>query len=80
LKYYNLMIQHALHGSLFLSVAKYYYKIWETPSIKSDPDGKGKEMLQNIVYHVVLAPHDNEQSDMLHRLYIDPALPKLELH
>ena len=38
------------------------------------------QALEHIVYYIVLAPHDNEQSDMLHRLYNDPALPKLELH
>jgi 26S proteasome regulatory subunit N5 len=31
------------------------------------------------VYYVVLAPHDNEQSDMLHRIFNDPALAKLDL-
>jgi 26S proteasome regulatory subunit N5 len=36
--------------------------------------------LEYIVYYVVLAPHDNEQSDMLHHLFVDPALAKLELH
>ena len=40
----------------------------------------GSQALEHIVYYVVLAPHDNEQSDMLHRLYNDPALLKLELH
>ena len=40
----------------------------------------GYQALEHIIYYVVLAPHDNEQSDMLHRLYNDPALPKLELH
>lgn len=39
-----------------------------------------RQALEHIVYYVVLAPHDNEQSDMLHRLFADPALPKLELH
>jgi hypothetical protein len=37
------------------------------------------QTLENIVYYVILAPHNNEQSDMLHRLYNDPALEKLEL-
>ena len=41
---------------------------------------RNTQALEHIVYYVVLAPHDNEQSDMLHRLYNDPALPKLELH
>ncbi len=39
-----------------------------------------RQALEHIVYYIVLAPHDNEQSDMLHRLFSDPALPKLELH
>ena len=38
------------------------------------------QALEHIVYYVVLAPHTNEQSDMLNRLFIDPALVKLELH
>ncbi|KAF9477529.1 26S proteasome non-ATPase regulatory subunit 12 [Pholiota conissans] len=80
LKYYDLMIQHALHHDSYLDVAKYYYKIWETPSIKEDVSDKGKTALEHIVYYIVLAPHNNEQSDMLHHLFNDPALVKLELH
>lgn len=99
LKFYDLMIQYALHQTAYLDVAKHYYKIWETPSIKGDEAGKGRQVcdhcfevricvnqrgdfkaLEYIVYYVVLAPHDNEQSDMLHHLFIDPALTKLELH
>ncbi|KAJ7878648.1 PCI domain-containing protein [Mycena leptocephala] len=80
LKYYDLMIQHALHGSAYLDVAKYYYKVWETPSIKEDQTDQGKAALEHIVYYIVLASHSNEQSDMLHHLFVDPALAKLELH
>jgi 26S proteasome regulatory subunit N5 len=42
LKYYDLMIQHALNASAYLDCAKYYYKVWETPSIKEDVEYKGK--------------------------------------
>lgn len=42
LKYYELMIQHALKNDAYLDVTKYYYKVWETPSIKEDENGKGK--------------------------------------
>jgi len=42
LKYYDLMIQHALHHDSYLDIAKYYYKVWETPSIKEDTTNKGK--------------------------------------
>ncbi|KAF8516535.1 26S proteasome non-ATPase regulatory subunit 12 [Hysterangium stoloniferum] len=80
LKYYELMIQYALHQAAYLDVAKHYYKIWETPSIKEDEAGKGRQALEYIVYYVILAPYDNEQSDMLHHLFVDPALLKMELH
>lgn len=79
-KYYDLMIQHALNAASYLDAAKYYHKIWETPSVKDDVAGKGKEALENVIYFVVLAPQTNEQSDMLNRLFIDPALAKLQLH
>jgi hypothetical protein len=36
------MIQHALHGSSYLDCAKFYHKVWETPSIKADTADKGK--------------------------------------
>lgn len=33
-----------------------------------------------ITYFIVLAPHDNEQSDMVHKLAIKPEIEKLALH
>ncbi|KAM6498474.1 PCI domain containing protein [Amanita muscaria] len=80
LKYYDLMVQHALHYNSYLDVAKYYYKVWETPSVKSDVNDKGRAALEHIVYYIILAPHNNEQSDMLHHLFVDPPLARLELH
>ncbi|KAI0706150.1 PCI-domain-containing protein [Cytidiella melzeri] len=80
LRYYDMMIQYALQHSEYLDATKHYYKIWETPTIKAEETGRGREALEHIVYYIVLAPHDNEQSDMLHRLSIDPALVKLDLH
>ena len=44
LKFYDLMIQYALHQTAYLDVAKHYYKIWETPSIKGDEAGKGRQV------------------------------------
>ncbi|CAE6470744.1 unnamed protein product [Rhizoctonia solani] len=79
LKYYDLMIQFALHNASYLDAAKHYYKVWETPSIKAETDGRGRTTLEHIIYYVILASHSNEQSDMLHRLYNDPELAKLEL-
>lgn len=42
LTYYDMLIQHALHSDAYLDVAKYYHKIWETPSVKEDEAGKGR--------------------------------------
>ncbi len=39
-----MMIQYALYQSAYLDAAKYYYKVWETPSIKEDVDGRGREV------------------------------------
>jgi len=33
-----------------------------------------------ITYFIVLAPHDNEQSDMVHKLALKPEIEKLALH
>ncbi|KAG8759146.1 hypothetical protein FRC12_009835 [Ceratobasidium sp. 428] len=79
LKFYDLMIQYALHHASYLDAAKHYYKVWETPSIKAETEGRGKATLEHIIYYIVLASHNNEQSDMLHRLYNDPELAKLDL-
>ena len=42
LKFYDLMIQHALHDDTYLDAAKYYEKVWQTPSIKEDVNAKGR--------------------------------------
>lgn len=92
------MIQYALHESAYLEAAKYYHEIWETPTVKVDAAGKGREVcrgpaaihksfdksilqaLEHVVYYIILAPHSNEQSDMLHRVSRYAELSKLELH
>ena len=44
LKYYDMMIQYALQHSAYLDATKYYYKVWETPSIKAETTGRGREV------------------------------------
>ena len=36
LRYYELMIQYALHDGQYLNVCKYYRSVYDTPSIKAD--------------------------------------------
>jgi 26S proteasome regulatory subunit N5 len=57
LKYYDLMIQHALHRGEYLDVAKHYYKVWETPSIMEDKSDKGKAVRIILVLYSLLSPN-----------------------
>lgn len=70
------MIQHALHEGSYLAVAKYYWQVYETPSVQN---GEWKGVLENIVLFTTLSPFDNEQSDMIHRLYSESNLSQLPL-
>lgn len=38
------------------------------------------QVIENIVTYVTLAEYNNEQSDMLHKLYADPALEKAPIY
>ncbi|KAI8080328.1 PCI domain-containing protein, partial [Thamnidium elegans] len=76
LRFYNLMIQHALHEEQYLNVHKFYKQIYDSESIKED-ETKWKPVLQNAVLFVILSPFDNEQSDYLHKIYQDPRLAQI---
>lgn len=76
LRFYDLMIQHALHEDQYLNVHKFYKQIYDSESIQED-EAKWKEALQNAVLFVVLAPYDNEQSDLLNRIYQDAKLAQI---
>ncbi|GAA5811776.1 hypothetical protein MFLAVUS_005219 [Mucor flavus] len=76
LRFYNLMIQHALHEEQYLNVHKFYMHIYNSESIKED-ETKWKPVLQNAVLFVILSPFDNEQSDYLHKIYQDVRLAQI---
>ena len=50
LQFYDMMVQYGLHHHAYLDVAKYYHKVWETPSIKEDVTGKGKTVSFDLPY------------------------------
>ncbi|KAL1914983.1 uncharacterized protein VTP21DRAFT_7688 [Calcarisporiella thermophila] len=79
LRYYELMIYYALHENQYLNACKYYREVYNTPSVLDDEE-KWKEILQNVVLFVVLSPFDNEQHDLIHRIYEDERLSALPLH
>jgi 26S proteasome regulatory subunit N5 len=47
------MVHHALRNNAYLDVAKYYHKVWETPSIKEDENDKGKAV-SFLVLHITI--------------------------
>jgi len=75
-KFNTLMVKYHSNERNHLEIAKCYHQIYNTPSIKADPAEWSKQ-LKVIVLYIVLAEHNNEQSDFLNRLYIDPNLNKL---
>lgn len=53
LQFYDMMVQYGLHSHAYLDVAKYYHKVWETPSIKEDVTGKGKTVSSDLPYRPI---------------------------
>jgi len=91
LKYYRLMIQLDMHEGSFMKVCRHYLAIYRT----EDPKDEEQELteaqkeekksgalasLQQVVLYLVLAPHDNEQHDMLHRIKTEPLLRQAPLY
>lgn len=79
LKYYELLIRIGLYEDNYLEVCKYYIAVYNTPSIMED-EFKWKDVLQNIVYFIIISPYSNEKSDLLHHTLSDPRLPSLPVH
>ncbi|KAI9904190.1 hypothetical protein N3K66_000719 [Trichothecium roseum] len=70
LRYYEQQIMLAKHEDKYLEVCKNYRQVLDTEAVEEDPS-KLHPVLQRIIYFVILAPHDNEQHDLLHRIYKD---------
>lgn len=79
LRYYELLVKISLHNSQFLEVCQHYRAIYDTPRVVQD-DAKWKDALENIVYFITLAPYDNLQSDLIHKIAADSRLPSLPVH
>ncbi|GAA5986443.1 hypothetical protein JCM11641_001002 [Rhodosporidiobolus odoratus] len=77
LRYFSLMILYSLYMKNHLDVAKHYRSVLDTSSISENSD-QASAVLRNIVYFLVLAPYDNEQSDLLNRVYQDDKLKEMK--
>jgi len=76
LKYYKLMIELGEHDSLYLDICRHYRAIQATPVIVADEE-KCHAALKNAILYLILAPYDNHQSDLTHRILEDEALQKI---
>ncbi|GFR65657.1 26S proteasome non-ATPase regulatory subunit 12 [Elysia marginata] len=79
LKFYQLMIELDQHEGSYLAICKHYMAIYNTEQIQKDKD-KMKDALRCVVLYLVLAPFDNEQSDLLHRVSTDKNLEEIEFY
>ncbi|TQW00631.1 hypothetical protein V2A60_001697 [Cordyceps javanica] len=70
LRYYEQQIMLAKHDDKYLEVCKNYRQVLDTEAVEIDP-AKLHPVLQRIIYFVILAPYDNEQHDLLHRIHKD---------
>lgn len=76
--YYDYMIKISLHDHKYLDVAQHYLHVYDTPSVVADA-AQWKPVLTHIVYYLVLAPFDNLESDLLHKINLDHKLQTLPL-
>ena len=70
LRFYEQQILLSKHEDKYLEVCKHYRQVLDTEAVEEDPD-KLRAVLQRIIYFILLAPYDNEQSDLLHRIAQD---------
>lgn len=76
LKYYQLMIELDLHEKNYLNVCQHYKHSYETPRIQRD-EQQMKSFLKHVVLYLTLSPFNNEQSDLLHRIFLDKNLDEI---
>jgi 26S proteasome regulatory subunit N5 len=70
LRFYEQQITLAKHDDKYLEVCKHYRQVLDTEAVENNPE-QLKAALQRVIYFVLLAPYDNEQSDLLHRVAQD---------
>lgn len=71
LRFYEQQIILAKHEDKYLEVCKHYRQVLDTESVEQNPE-QLHAVLQRVIYFVLLAPYDNEQSDLIHRIQSDP--------
>ena len=76
LKYYNLMVKYYTHKKEWIEVCKCYLEIYNSKTVQQD-EKQWIEALKSVIVYVLLASHDNEQSDLSNRVNTFKNLEKL---
>jgi 26S proteasome regulatory subunit N5 len=76
LKYYEQQITLAKQEDKYLEVCKHYRQVLDTESVEENPE-QLRAVLQRVIYFILLAPYDNEQSDLLHRIQQDSRISQV---
>lgn len=76
LKYYRLMMELDQHEGSYLATCKHYRAVLNTPSIQENTTER-QNAAKAVVIFLILAPHDNEQVDLTHRVLADKGLEEI---
>lgn len=73
------MMEMDQHEGSYLATCKHYRAVLSTPTIQNDQNER-QSVSRCIVIYLILAPHDNEQADLTHRVLQDKALDEISLY
>jgi 26S proteasome regulatory subunit N5 len=76
IKFYELMIKLHAFESKYLEICKSYHAMYNTPKVQTD-EAQWSKYLELMVAFICLAPHDNEQADLMNRISADKNLEKV---
>jgi len=76
LRFYEQMIRYHSHDNNYLEICRCYHSIYDTPNVKAVKDSWIPTLKLEVLF-VLLAPHTNEQKDLLHRIGEDKNLEEL---
>ncbi|KAK5136151.1 hypothetical protein LTR08_003988 [Meristemomyces frigidus] len=76
LRFYEQQITLAKHDDAYLEACKHYRSVLDTAAVEAQPE-QLRAALQRVVFFALLAPHDNEQHDLLHRIALDARIASL---
>ena len=78
LRYYEQQITLSKHDDKYLDACKYWRHVLDTEAVETNPD-QLRTSLQRVIYFLILAPYDLEQSDLLERVQRDSRNAEISL-